>query len=65
MSDENSNSNEEPAEGEDPNRNNPEPNEESGEEGLPKGGADGKTKGPGGKGLGDYPKIDQSERTYE
>jgi hypothetical protein len=54
---------EEPAGGGDLNSNDPASNQGSGEVETRKGGADGKAKGLGGKGLGDYPKTDKSERT--
>lgn len=41
------------------------PTQEPGGDEPLKGGADGKTKALGGKGLGDYVKSDPSERPYE
>jgi hypothetical protein len=64
MADENNNPAEEPTGGEDSGRNDPDPDQGSCEKDVLKGGADGKTKGPGGKGLGNYPKTDTSERAY-
>ena len=65
MADKNNDRTEEPTEGRDLDKNDPAPSQGSGEGESLKGGADGKTKGLGGKGVGDYVKTDRSERIYE
>jgi hypothetical protein len=65
MADKNSNRTEEQTGREDLSRDDPAPNLEGNDEGSVKGGADGKAKALGGKGLGDYVKTDKSERVGE